>query len=450
MNLEFLNGNSLQKSACQTAAHNLLNLPFSAIPFTHQVEFTPDPLPSTHNEFAATTWTYGSTEALTKIASIAPAWPKPWDGVKFLQETYAHELGHALYSALSKERRIRIAKMFGAKSDDIDELNPEGSAWEDRISEGIAETFKDAFLPLRYRRYSNRTNHHISIQLYPEFRSIFRDGMVNIGHEFIGPDGVDANRQGGPDDEGIFTAEEMYLEGALTTYVSTGGPYAQLAEPGDPISAAIDRLETGDLLSYYEYRLTFSAGWAETFLSTPVTEITLPKNTEAGWISQSFGITKVTSKGGGLFVFSEPAWVYSGKAAFLLAQFEFQKGFGGSYPGEINEDWATVTPSLFVEGTPPYMSLVTEMPTFPSESADSYLFSSIELPISTTVGVLSLTPQIFAQASGGPSEAAMIKAVEELFLGAGGEIEVPAGRTQPIGYNGGTRRSTNKVIGARL
>lgn len=184
MELTFTNGTSLQQSACRTVAHNLLNLPFDSIPLELTVEFTPDPLESTHNEFAATAWQYGSLEAETRIASVAPNWKPPWRGVRFLQETFAHELGHALFASLPEARRIAIAQMFGADSDSLEELSPAGSAWEDRISEGIAETFKDAFLPQRYRRYTNRTNHRISISRYPEFRALWREAVPESS---IGP-----------------------------------------------------------------------------------------------------------------------------------------------------------------------------------------------------------------------------------------------------------------------
>jgi hypothetical protein len=178
MDLTFVNGNDLQKSACQNVAHNLLNLPFDAIPLDLTIEFVDNPDPAQHNEFAATEWGYGSTQATIKIASIAPNWGGPYRGMAFLQEVFAHELGHAFYAALPRASRVVIAEMFGAASDDLDELQPSGTEWRNRIIEGIAETFKDAFLPARYRRFTNRTNKRISISRYPEFRVIFREPHV--------------------------------------------------------------------------------------------------------------------------------------------------------------------------------------------------------------------------------------------------------------------------------
>lgn len=180
MELIFANGTSLQKLACRTALNSLINLPLDHIQFKLTVEFTPDPLASSHNEFAATSTVLGSSEALTKIASVAPDWPIPWDGVQFLQETMAHEFGHALFAALSDVRRLEIAEMFGATTSDQAELAPPGAAWEDKINEGVAETFKDAFLPPDLRRYYNRTHHKIPIGEYGRFRQIFREGVVEI------------------------------------------------------------------------------------------------------------------------------------------------------------------------------------------------------------------------------------------------------------------------------
>jgi hypothetical protein len=178
--LVFLNGNAVQISGCRTVVANLLNLPASAIPLKQTIEFTPDPLPSSHTEFAATTWVYDDLEPLTKIASVAPNWPEPWTGIQFLQETYAHELGHALFAALPKAARLEIAQMFGVESDDVAVLFPPGAPWVDHPGEGIAETFKDAFLPRGFRRYANRTNHTIPIHKYAEFRSLWRDATPQI------------------------------------------------------------------------------------------------------------------------------------------------------------------------------------------------------------------------------------------------------------------------------
>lgn len=188
MELVFVNGTDVQKQAVRTVAHGLLNMPFEAIGLVHTIEFVPDPSAGLHNEFAITQYTYDDNEPLTKIASVAPNWGEPWRGIPFLHETYAHELGHGFYAALPEEMRIAIAQMFGAETDDLAVLSPSGVAWEDQIIEGIAETFKDAFLPRRLRRYANRTRKKIPIYQYPEFRGLWRNAapQVLVGGEPLG------------------------------------------------------------------------------------------------------------------------------------------------------------------------------------------------------------------------------------------------------------------------
>lgn len=180
MKLTFANGTDLQKAACRTVVGNLLNLPSEAMPVEVLVEFVADPLAGMHNEFAATLWTYNSNSATTRIANVAPHWPEPWEGMRFLQETFAHELGHVLFAALTEAGRLAVAGLFGADTDDPAVLQPPGTPWEDHVMEGIAETFKDAFLPRRFRRYSNRTRRLLSISRYPEFRKLFREGLETI------------------------------------------------------------------------------------------------------------------------------------------------------------------------------------------------------------------------------------------------------------------------------
>jgi hypothetical protein len=180
MVVTFANGNDQQKEAVRFVLHHLLNLSFDDIPLEVVYEFVADPDPALHNEFAVTEYTYDSRSATTKVGSVAPNWGEPYRGIRFLNETVAHETGHALFAALPQAARVAIAEMFGATSDDIEELAPDGSDWEDRIIEGIAETFKDAFLPQRYRLYSNRTNHKLPVHRHPEFRALWRQATPEI------------------------------------------------------------------------------------------------------------------------------------------------------------------------------------------------------------------------------------------------------------------------------
>lgn len=195
MDLIFTNGSSRQQAQWRQALHSLLNLPFEKIPLTIEVSFV-DPaelIGGGHTDLAQTSWTYGSSEATTKVRNDAPGFGTADASLKALaasmglvynadihyNETAAHETGHALFAALPEESRIAIAQMFGAKGDGIEELSA-GVRWEDRIIEGIADTFKEAFLPRRLRVFPNRTNRSIPYNKFPEFRQLFRDGIANI------------------------------------------------------------------------------------------------------------------------------------------------------------------------------------------------------------------------------------------------------------------------------
>lgn len=137
------------------------------------VNFVEDPAPSLHNEFAYTT---GTSIEIKRDApgfdSIDPTEER--FGPPFFNEVVAHEMAHAILSLFTGDTLDALAALFGTTTDD---WSPLDQPWEDRPLEGICETFKDAFLPRRYRKYANRTNHHISISKYPEFRRIWRDGV---------------------------------------------------------------------------------------------------------------------------------------------------------------------------------------------------------------------------------------------------------------------------------
>jgi hypothetical protein len=152
---------------------------------------------SKQTTLAETKWTYGSAHSTMEVRNDFPGFGDAeeglkaeaaslgvlWSVVKFAIETSAHELGHAAFAALPEEARLAIVEMFGGDSDDEDELSPPGSAWQNRIAEGIAETFKEAFLPRRYRVFPNRTNKRIPYSRFSEFRRLFRSYQTEDGGE---------------------------------------------------------------------------------------------------------------------------------------------------------------------------------------------------------------------------------------------------------------------------
>lgn len=203
MNLSFANGTKRQQTQWRQTLHRLLNLPFEDIPLTVTVSFV-DPNELEHGEsfaLAATKWSYGSAEAVTQVRNDAPGYANADASLKALaaslgltynadlhyNETAVHETAHALYAALPEEFRVAIAKLFGASSDSTSELFPSGAAWEDKPGEAIADTFKEAFLPRRFRVFGNRTNIKLSYSEFPRFRRLFREGVENIAIPGGGP-----------------------------------------------------------------------------------------------------------------------------------------------------------------------------------------------------------------------------------------------------------------------
>lgn len=192
MDLIFVNGNSIQQSLWNEALGHLLHLPKSKLPLTVEVSFVaPESIGQT--SFAETTWTYDSASTATKVRNDAPGFGTldasliaeaasmgiAYNAQKHFAETAVHELGHSIFAAIPHSFRVAIAKLFGAESDSEAELAA-GAKWQNRIYEGIAETFKEAFLPSRYRVFANRTNRKLSYAAYPTFRRLIREGLEAI------------------------------------------------------------------------------------------------------------------------------------------------------------------------------------------------------------------------------------------------------------------------------
>lgn len=201
MIFNFANGTAKQKALWEEAIGHLLNLPSEALPLTAAIEFVPSLSGANATSFAETEWSYGATSGSVRIRHDAPGFGDldagliaeaasmglHYNATTHFHETAAHETGHAVFAAIAHEYRLVIARLFGATSDDPSVLQPSGVAWQNRIGEGIAETFKEAFLPARYRVFPNRTTHKLSYAQYPTFRRIIREGLEAIeggGGEF--------------------------------------------------------------------------------------------------------------------------------------------------------------------------------------------------------------------------------------------------------------------------
>lgn len=192
MNLGFEEANAQQEDLWLTALHNLLNLPFGLIPLDVIVEFV-DPselIGHGHTDLASTETTYDSSESTTRVRNDAPGFGSAdrslealaaqmgleYSAARHFHETAAHELGHSFFAALPHAQRLAIVKMFGATTDDLEVINDQDKEWQDRVVEGVAETFKEAFLPRRFRVFPNRSNRRIAYHEFPAFREHFRGG----------------------------------------------------------------------------------------------------------------------------------------------------------------------------------------------------------------------------------------------------------------------------------
>lgn len=257
MDVTFTNGGTKQKSLWAEAFDHLMNLPKDAIPVSIVVEFV-DPGQVTdhgHHDLALTTWSYGSSSGSTKVRDDAISFGEQRKalqaiagklGVKystepFYFETAIHELGHVLFAALPQENRVKIAQMFGAQTDSLSELQPAGVGWENQIIEGIAETFKEAFLPRRFRVFPNRTNRQIGYKDFPHFRKLWRvtaPAVPPIDIDFDNVFRVGTGSGGGfvsGATKGLW--DPSFPLGVLTTgyYVAGSGIFNVTPQPAGPV-----------------------------------------------------------------------------------------------------------------------------------------------------------------------------------------------------------------------
>lgn len=213
----FLNGTTKQKDLWRQGPSLMMHLPVLSLAAHVTVEFV-DPGEIGQTTLAETAITLGKGESTTKVrndyplfgggdgkleslAAEAAGMGLVYSGLLHANETPVHELGHSLFASLPAGTRLKIVELFGAKSDHDDVINPQDVPWEDRITEGIAETFKEAFLPNRYRVFPNRTNKHIPYTLFPTFRKLIR-GTGGSGFSYI---------YGGPEFRSDLSAEPYNL-----------------------------------------------------------------------------------------------------------------------------------------------------------------------------------------------------------------------------------------------
>lgn len=99
----------------------------------------------------------------------------------FFMESVIHEYGHALtfgYLATDDAKKADLCHMFRYKKTGrvgtLEDWNPEGE-WADKIQEGVAEFFKDVYMPAQFRYFENRSNWWMNKGDFPAFIDMIYD-----------------------------------------------------------------------------------------------------------------------------------------------------------------------------------------------------------------------------------------------------------------------------------
>lgn len=176
MNITFLNGTTEQHDAVREALGDLLHLDTDTVfSFPWDIDFVPNPVsdPAVHHAFAVTELipAHPVTHFRDDFPRFSPV--DTYGSPASARQAVIHELGHAAEANLATDVQEMVAALFGATQAT---LYPTDRAWEDRPGEGMAETFKDAFLPQALRATPNSTNVKIPIPKYAELRRLFRSG----------------------------------------------------------------------------------------------------------------------------------------------------------------------------------------------------------------------------------------------------------------------------------
>ena len=179
MELLFLGQNTPEQAQGAIRAIQAMILDTDGWPLTVELAFSEDPDPSTPNEFAVTNQ-LAYNHFVVSFRSDAPHFQNgggAYDITRFYYETVVHELGHVLTFAMNDVGRGLLSQLFGVENS-VEAWYPASLGWANRAGEAIAETFKDAFLPMGFRAFDNRTNIKLNYPFFPLFRAIFRNAVT--------------------------------------------------------------------------------------------------------------------------------------------------------------------------------------------------------------------------------------------------------------------------------
>lgn len=189
-------GGTAQARQLVSSTLTLSSYDWSRIPTIVSVSWLDDPYPGIHDEYGVTLIPghQGGIDRIGRPMSADlvlrngledPAKAQPGGvtgGEALVHDVVHHELGHVLAAlfvngytrdgvAHQPHRKI-ICEAFGGT---LTDWHPDGSAWEDRIEEAFAETFKDVYLPRAQRLADNRTNWKLPASGYTAFLDVIDD-----------------------------------------------------------------------------------------------------------------------------------------------------------------------------------------------------------------------------------------------------------------------------------
>lgn len=154
---------------------------------TVMVEQVDEPPCSGHQDYMCTQVADGQATIFVRRRADDPTapfnqgLPNPATDTKpFFEESIIHELGHAFFFLFfgTDDDKAAMAPWFyrastgdgqGNPTGTVDDWNPLDKVWADRIQEGLAETFKDVYMPDAFRVYENRSNWWLDQASFPSF-----------------------------------------------------------------------------------------------------------------------------------------------------------------------------------------------------------------------------------------------------------------------------------------
>jgi len=133
--------------------------------YTIQVYWVAEPPCPGHEEYACSHEDDNGDPAIS-FRNTLDTGPPPYGGRLFYMEGVAHEIAHHIMWWWGFDSDMGLEEMFGATPAD---WNPTGAVWGTQVSEAVAETIKDIWLPRSYRAFDNRTRWRLLQARFTDF-----------------------------------------------------------------------------------------------------------------------------------------------------------------------------------------------------------------------------------------------------------------------------------------